>query len=160
MVSINTQLPIVDRALQLLGEASYLMAQAGNHAEADTFSFNPLSAFSGILKYWKWNKAKKKVNEAASELAKLRGLRKDIPDVEGLEISKLDAINDMFDVLPFRTKLMGTPGGPSRLKQNLIGVEGAVANEIQTSRLGVDNLMSEVGLLHARLRKEAGIPIS
>jgi hypothetical protein len=57
-------------------------------------------------------------------------------------------------VLPFSVRLNGTPGGPSRIKQNL-GMETTVYHRIETARLGVDHLMSEVGLLHKRLRGEA-----
>jgi hypothetical protein len=68
-----------------------------------------------------------------------------------VDFSKLDAVNDLCDALPFSIRRVGTPGGPSPIKQQL-GVETTVLHQIETARLGVDNLLSEVGLLHARLR--------
>jgi hypothetical protein len=149
-------LPIVDRALHLLGQASLLLAQAAKWADRDRFSLNPAAFFAGPLKYWKWHKAKKAVAQAAAELETLRGMRKDIPESDQavVEISKLDAINDIFEVFPFRTRMTGTPGGPSRFKQQ-VSFETTVLQQIETTRVGVDHLMSEVGLLHARLRGEA-----
>ena len=149
-------LPTVGRALDLLGDASYLMAQAARSADADRFSLSPLSIFAGPMKYWRWHKAKKLVARAAAELDAVRERRNDVPDASqaAIEISHLDTINDLFDVLPFSGRINGTPGGPSRLKQNL-GQEMTVLQRIETAKLGVDHLMSEVGLLHARLRGEA-----
>jgi hypothetical protein len=50
--------------------------------------------------------------------------------------------------------LWRTPGGPSAIKQQL-AVETTVLHHIETTRTGVDHLLSEVGLLHARLRARA-----
>jgi len=154
-------LPFADRALHLLGDASLLLARAANSADADRFSFSPLSVFAGPLKYWRWHKAKKLVAQAAAELDSLRAQRRDVPDASdaAIDISQLDAINDLFDVLPFSVRLNGTPGGPSRIKQN-IGMETTVYHRIETARLGVDHLMSEVGLLHKRLRGEAAARVT
>ena len=86
----------------------------------------------------------------------LRGKVPNVPDPTHavIDISTLDMVNDLFDVLPFTIRLNGTPGGPSRLKQN-IGVNMTQQQRIETAKLGIDHLMSEVGLLHARLRAQA-----
>jgi hypothetical protein len=148
-------LPVVERALEHLTQASLFLAQAAKYADSDRFSFNPLSVFAGPLKYWKWSKAKKSVTAAAAELETLRGQRSDVPDAAQIDLSNLDAINDLFDVLPFRTRLTGTKGGPSRLKQQ-IGFETTILHEIETTRVTVDHVLSEVGLLHKRIRE--GVP--
>ena len=148
-------LPTVDRALTLLSEASMLLVEAARWAERDRFSFSPLAVFSAPMKYWKWHKAKQRVTAAAVELETLRGQRADVPSTTDatIDVSQLDAINDLFDVFPFSVRRVGTPGGPSPIKQQF-GVETTVLHQIETARLGVDHVMSEVGLLHARLRGE------
>lgn len=152
----HTYLPVVDRALALLTQASIVITDAARWAERDTSGFSPLTLIGGPMKYWKWNQAQQLVEKAAGELSLLRGKVSNLPDPSPavLQPSVLDAIDDLFDVLPFTIRLNGTPGGPSRIKQN-IGVNMTQQQRIETAKLGIDHLMSEVGLLHARLRAEA-----
>lgn len=148
-------LDVVAEVITLLSDASLLLARAARWADRDR-SLSPLSLLGGPMKYLTWYRARRRLTAAATLITALRERlgQLDLPDVE-LSLSALDGINDLFDLLPFNVRRVSTPGGPSPLKQQL-GVETNVYNQIETSRLGVDHLLSEVGLLHARLR--AGQP--
>jgi len=149
-------LDAVGEIITVLSDASLFLARAARWADRDR-SLSPLNLLGGPMKYVTWYRAKRRVAAAATLISALRahiGDTIDLPEVE-LELSAVDAINDLFDLFPFSVRRVGTPGGPSRLTQRL-GVETNVYNQIETSRLGVDHLLSEVGLLHARLRTGRG----
>jgi hypothetical protein len=146
-------LPIVDEALAKLTRATLLLADAAKWAEADRAPFNPFELFTAPIKYWKWNKAKRVVTEATVLIDQLRQRcheARDMPDMD-IEISKLDMINDMFELFPFNLRRVGTYDGPSPIKQQL-GVDTTVLHKIETTRTTVEHVMTEIGLLHARLR--------
>jgi len=153
-------LPRVDEALGKLTEASLLLIDAARDADSDRMGLSPLSLIGGPMKYWKWHKAKKKVAEAAVLIAELRTAckeAKDLPPEIDIDMSKLDMVNDLFDVLPFSVGRVGKPGQPSWIKQRL-SPEMTVLQQIETARLTVENAQSEVGLLHAKLRAKSAQP--
>jgi hypothetical protein len=149
----SSLLAATEETIETLTETSLLLVEATRWAERDRFSLSPLGLLAGPLKYWKWHQAKRRLEFAIGQIERLRtrtAEARDLPDVAA-SISALDAVNDLYDVLPFNVRRVGTPGGPSPIKQQL-GVETTVLHQIETTRLGVDHLLSEVGLLHARLR--------
>jgi len=156
MKSPSSLLASVGAIIDTLTDATILLVEAARYAEQDRFSFNPLAVFAGPLKYWKWHKAKQKVGDAVRQIDGLRSQRAEFGElpVTLVEFSKLDAINDVTDSLPFSVTRVGTKGGPSPLKQQF-GVETTVLHQIETTRLSVEHLLSEVGLLHAKLRATA-----
>jgi len=107
------------------------------------------------MKYWKWWRARRRIRQALAQIDALRvGPMLQNATETGVELHALDMINDLFDLLPFNVRRVGTPGGPSPIKQQ-IGVETTVLHQIETTRVGVEHLLSEIGLLHARLRPAA-----
>jgi hypothetical protein len=144
-------LPAVDRALQLLSRCSLKLALAARAAETDRFSFSPLSIFYGPLKYWRWNEAKKLYAEAARVLTPVRK-SVSLPDAE-LAMPAIDILNDLFDFVDITPSDLGAPK-ISRWR-HMFGAELTVQNKFETARLEIDNLLSEVGLLHAKLRATA-----
>jgi hypothetical protein len=148
---MSNELAAVQTVLDTLSEASLLLVYAARWAERDRFSFNPASAvLAPVLKYWYWHRAKKRIELAAQQLDAAHAQTGDVV-LADIGFSKLDAINDLFDVFPFSIRRVGTKGGPSPIKQQF-GVETTVLNQIETSRTTVDHVLSEVGLLHAKLR--------
>ncbi|HEY5920705.1 MAG TPA: hypothetical protein VIV11_03500 [Kofleriaceae bacterium] len=149
-------LPIVDEVLAKLTDATLRLSEAAKWADRDRAELTPLALLGGPIKYWKWHKAKQAVGEAVKLIDTLRtrsAEARDLPELAA-EFSKLDMVNDMFDLLPFNVRRVGTKGGPSPIKQQL-GVETTVLNQIETTRTTVEHALSEVGLLHARLRASA-----
>jgi hypothetical protein len=143
-------LPLVDEALGKLTQAMIFLGQASKWADRDRSDMNPLAVLGGPLKYWKWHKAKKAVREADAIIQKLRvqcAQARDLPDLD-VAIPKLDMISDIFDAFPFSLR---RPRTVSPLKQ-MFTPETTALNEIETTRVTVDHAMSEVGLLHAKLR--------
>src|SRR6266496_2396415 len=102
-------LPLVDEVLAKLTEATVLLVEASRWADRDRTEMSPLSLLGGPLKYWKWNKAKRRVREAAMLIEALRersAAAGDLPEVE-VDFSKLDMVNDLFNELPFNVTRVG-----------------------------------------------------
>jgi hypothetical protein len=153
--AMSNQLAAVQTVIDTLTEASLLLVHAARWADRDRFSFSPIAVFAPPLKYWYWHRAKKRVELAAQQLDALRApIGESLADVG---FSKLDAVNDLFDMFPFSITRVGTKGGPSPIKQQF-GVETTVLHQIETSRTTVDHVLSEVGLLHAKLRATSAVP--
>jgi hypothetical protein len=154
-MSSITLLVAIERTIETLTEASLLLAQAARWADRDR-GLSPLSLLGGPMKYWKWHRAKQRLADAIEQIDQLRARSAEVADLPeaAVAFSKLDMVNDLTDALPFNVRRVGTPGGPSPLRQQL-GVETTVYHQIETARLGVDHLLSEVGLLHARVRAAA-----
>jgi len=154
---MNPLLPALDRAIDLLSQCSYRLAQAGRSAESDRFSFNPLSILSGPLKYWRWHQAKKLYAEAARELTPVRA-KVTLPEAD-VAMPSMDILNDLFDysaISPSRLADIRNPNKVSPLRQ-MFGAELTVQNKFETARLEVDHLLSEVGLVHLKLRSTPAI---
>jgi hypothetical protein len=147
----------VGALIDTLAETSVLLSEAARWADRDRHSLSPLwLALGGPMKYWKWRRARQRMAAAIAQIDELRvrsAEARALPDVE-VDFSTVDMINDLYDAVPFNLRRVSTPGGPSPLRQQL-GVETNALNQIETSRVAVEHLLSEVGLLHARLRRAA-----
>jgi len=142
----------VKATIVALTETSLALIDASRWADRDRTTWSPLSILGGPLKYWKLSRARKHLaiaNEHIAEIRKQRDVARTWPDVD-LAMSKLDMVNDLTDALPINVSRVGTPGGPSPIKQQL-GVETTVVNQIDTMRVCVDDLLTKVGELRAQL---------
>ena len=153
---MTSLLPALDRAIELLSQCSYRLAQAVRNAESDRFSFNPISALlGGPLKYWRWHQAKKLYAEAARVLTPVRA-KVTLPDAD-VAMPAMDILNDLFEyseISPSRLADIRNPNKVSPIKQ-MFGAELNVQNKFATARLEVDHLLSEVGLVRAKLGSSA-----
>jgi hypothetical protein len=132
-----------------LPRCALALAEAARWADRNRFTLDPRGALAGPIKYWKWRTAKKLYAEAARELAPVKDK---LPGAD-LAVEKIDILNDLFgygDITPSRLASLNWKG-PSPIKQ-LFGAKINAQQRFETARLEVDNLMSEVGSLHAKLR--------
>jgi hypothetical protein len=151
----NPLLPALDRAIDLLSQCSYKLALAVRSAESDRFSFNPLSVFSGPLKYWRWHQAKKLYAEAARELTPVRA-KISLPDAD-VAMPAMDILNDLFEYSDISPSGLAAARNPHRINplRQMLGAELSVQNKFATAQLEVDHLLSEVGLVRAKLGSSA-----
>src|SRR5688500_17157578 len=112
-------LPALDRAIELLSQCSYRLAQAVRNAENDRFTFNPVAALlGGPLKYWRWHQAKKLYAQAARELTPVRE-KVTLPDAD-VAMPAMDILNDLFEyseITPSRLAGIRNPNRINPLRQ-------------------------------------------
>ena len=154
----SPHLDTLTRVIDLLAHCSLALSRASRWAGVDRAETSIVS-IGEIMKYWKLRLAKRLYREATQLLTTVNEAR-DLPEVElSLPASKLIAvallglaemIADLLGIDGFTWTPVGTDG-ISPIKQRF-GLEMTIYQRIETAKLEIDHLLSEVGGIHAKLR--------
>jgi hypothetical protein len=103
------------------------------------------------MKYVRWREAAKLHDQAKVKIEQLRTMIVvPLPQPDDLALSTLNSISDLFDLLPFNVTRVGTRGGPNPIMQQFF-VDQTVFNQMETARLDVEHLLSEVSRFRIQL---------
>ena len=143
----SPHLDTLTRVIDLLAHCSLALSRASRWAGVDRAETSIVS-IGEIMKYWKLRLAKRLYREATQLLTTVNEAR-DLPEVE-LSLPRAEMIADLLGIDGFTWTPVGTDG-ISPIKQRF-GLEMTIYQRIETAKLEIDHLLSEVGGIHAKLR--------
>jgi hypothetical protein len=139
----------IDDIVYLLLKTSEAINKACHWAHKDA-TFDIPFGFAA-MKYVRWREAGKLHDRAKVKIEQLRTMIVvPLPQPDDLALSTLNSISDLFDLLPFNVTRVGTKGGPNPIMQQFC-VDQTVFNQMETARLDVEHLLSEVSRFRIQL---------